>query len=65
MQSVMQANPEKTAAIQAMKPPTNIFEMRRELGITTGQYCDISDTEPDSIITTLLRNFPTCDVGAP
>ena len=31
-QSGGQADPEKTSAIQAMKPPTNISEMRRFLG---------------------------------
>ena len=34
----------------------------RELGITTGQYCDVSDSELYSIITTLVRNLPNSGI---
>ena len=34
----------------------------RELGMTTGRYSDVSDAELDSIITTLVRNFPNSGI---
>ena len=34
----------------------------KELGITTGRYSDVSDAELDSIITTLVRNFPNSGI---
>ena len=38
---------------------TTLWSRMKELAITTGRYSDVSDLELDSIITTLVRNFPT------
>ena len=41
---------------------TTLWRRMRELGITTGRYSDVSDSELDSIITTLVRNFPNSGI---
>jgi len=41
---------------------TTLWKRMRELGITTCLYCDVSDAELYSIITTLLRNFPNSGI---
>ena len=41
---------------------TTLWRRMKELGITTGQYSDVSDAELDSIITTLVKNFPNSGI---
>ena len=41
---------------------TTLWRRLKELGITTGQYADISEAELDSIMSTLVRNFPNSGI---
>ena len=41
---------------------TTLWRRMKELGISTGRYSDVSDAELDSIITTLMRNFPNSGI---